>query len=126
MTARRWFAALIVAALTIATAAAAVGFGLIVLPYQTPGSQSVPLTVVAQNGPEAAVRFGPGTAVYGVAVYGSEAILASPSVADLSTLALALSGRPDECPDGNCWKGASVPKSSLLIALQTPAKRAIR
>jgi hypothetical protein len=113
---RRWLAAPIVAALAIIVAAIAVGVGFIVIPYQTPGSESVPLTVVARSGPPADMRFGSGTGVSG-----TEAILASTSLADLSTLALALSRRPDSCPNGNCWSAASIPNSSLLIALPTPA-----
>jgi hypothetical protein len=112
---RRWLAVLIATAIAIIVAA--VAFRFIVIPYQTPGSQSVPLTVVARNGPQPLVR----TVMNGGLVYGSEAILASPSIADLSTLVLAQSGRPDSCPGGNCWRDASVPNSSLLIALPTPA-----
>jgi hypothetical protein len=104
-----------VVALAVIVAIVAVGGGFIVIPYQSPGSKSVPLTVLARSGPPTYVSFGTG-----IGVNGSEAILASPSMADLSTLALALSRRPDYCPNGNCWSGVRIPSSSLLIALPTP------
>src|ERR1700687_2980725 len=96
------------AAAVVATAVLLMGLGVLadrwlLLPYTYPGSKPLALTVVARNGP-----------------YAGATIMISPSIADLTTLVIAVSGSPDRCPGGTCWPGATIPRSSLLIALPNP------
>jgi hypothetical protein len=104
VTRRRWLAAAVVATAVLLVGVGAIAGGWLLLPYNSPGSRPVTLTVVSRTGPRT-----PG-----------DAILASPSLGDLTKLANALDNI-DLCPDGTCWPGPSVPPSSLLIALPRPA-----
>jgi hypothetical protein len=106
MSTRRWLASWLVAIVLVVVLGALAGFavGYFVLPYYSPGSKSVELTVISQSGPYA----------------DNGGILAAPSLVDLTTLATGATRRPERCSVATCWPNASVPKSSLLIALPTP------
>lgn len=106
MTTRRWLASWLVAIVLVVVIGALAFFamGYFVLPYYSPGSKGVELTVISQNGPYA----------------DNGGILATPSLVDLTTLATGATRRPDRCSAATCWPDANVPKSSLLIALPTP------
>jgi hypothetical protein len=84
--------------------AAGLALGYFVLPYHAPGSKAVELREVSYRGPM--VDMG--------------GVLAAPSLVDLTTLANAVTRLPEEtCSPLTCWPDASIPKSSLLIALPT-------
>ncbi len=106
MSTRRWVASWLVALVLVVVlgAAGALALGYFVLPYYSPGSKAVELSVISQGGPPAD-RGG---------------ILAAPSLVDLTSLATAATRLPARCSAATCWPDAAVPKSSLLIALQTP------
>lgn len=88
---------------------AAQASGLLLLPAHTPGTKSVPLTVVWRYpGPNAGLRV---------------EILAATSIADLRSLAFAAGGlSEDTCQRfQGCWSSITLARPSLLIALSTPA-----
>jgi hypothetical protein len=107
MSTRRWLASWLGAIVLVAVlgALAAFALGYFVLPYYSPGSKAVELSVISQGGP----------------IADKGGILAAPSLVDLTTLATAAARRPEQsCSAATCWPDATVPKSSLLIALPTP------
>jgi hypothetical protein len=82
---------------------AALSLGYLVLPYHAPGSKAVELTAVSERGP----------------VADKGGVLAAQSIVDLTTLATAVTRFPGMCSAVTCWPDASVPRSSLLIAVPT-------
>src|SRR5438046_1239115 len=101
---RPWLAGCLVAIVLVPVGAVA-GFalGYFVLPYHAPGSKAVELRAVSQRGP----------------IADNGGVLAAPSLVDLTTLATAATRLPEKCSAATCWPDATVPKSSLLIALPT-------
>jgi hypothetical protein len=79
--------------------------GQILLTVQTPGSQSVRLTVASRDGPLDARNI---------------EILASPSLAELSALVVSTGGDTNACGQDNCWPHVSPSQRSLFIALEAP------
>jgi hypothetical protein len=106
MSTRRWLASWLVAIVLIVVlgAVGAFALGYFVLPYYSPGSKAVELSVISQGGPPA----------------DKGGILAAPSLVDLTKLATAATRLPVKCSAATCWPDAAVPNSSLLIALPTP------
>jgi hypothetical protein len=97
-------AAVVLAIAILLVGVGAIAGGFVLLPYHSPGSKSVSLTVAARTGPGAS----------------GDTILVAPSLNELTTLVEALRG-PQPCPRGTCWPGTTVSDSSLLIAMPTPA-----
>jgi hypothetical protein len=103
---RRWILGIAAAVLAAVVAATAlIATGQVLLPVHTPGSKSVPLTVITRHGPVAGSRVD---------------ILAAPSMPDLNALVVA-SSPPTLCPGNTCWPQVVVGQPSLFIALPAPA-----
>ena len=102
---RPWLAGCLVAIVLVLPLGAVAGFalGYFVRPYHAPGSKAVELRAVSQRGPTA----------------DKGGVLAAPSLVDLTTLATAATRLSETCSAATCWPDATVPKSSLLIALPT-------